>query len=84
MHITFNFKLIAILLLDYCYRRKTGFTQVRHCKWHKNTRALQPTNKKSDQALTQNKMSELGLHMLFKMRSEERSINCSASRNVNL
>jgi len=43
-------------------------------------RALQPTSGNSDRALTQNEMSELGLCMLFKVRPEERSINCSASR----
>ena len=46
-------------------------------------RALQPTSRNSDQALTQNEMSELGLYMLFKMRLEERSINCLASTDVN-
>ena len=46
-------------------------------------RALQPTSGNSDRALTQNKMSKLGLYMLFKMKSEERSVNCSASTDVN-
>ena len=46
-------------------------------------RALQPTSGNSDRALTQNEMSKLGLYMLFKMRSEERPINCSASTDVN-
>ena len=46
-------------------------------------RALQPTSGNSDRALIQNDMSESWLYMLFKMRSEERSINCSASRNIN-
>jgi len=45
-------------------------------------RALQPTSGKADRALTQNEMSESGLYMLFKVRSEERSINCSASTDV--
>ena len=46
-------------------------------------RALQPTSGNSDRALTQNEMRKLGLYMLFKVRSEQRSINCSASRDVN-
>ena len=46
-------------------------------------RVLQPSSGNSDRALTQNEMNELGLYMLFKVRSEERSINCSASRDVN-
>ena len=46
-------------------------------------RALQPTSGNSARALTQNKMSQLGLYMLFKVRSELRSINCSAARDVN-
>ena len=45
-------------------------------------RALQPASGNSDQAFTQNKISELGLYKLFKVRSEVRSINCSASRDV--
>ena len=45
-------------------------------------RALRPTSGNSDQALTQNEISELGLYKLFKMRSEVRSINCSASKDV--
>jgi len=46
--------------------------------------ALQPVSGNSDRAFTQNEMNELELYMLFKVRSEERSINCSASRDVNL
>ena len=46
-------------------------------------RALQPTIGNSDRALTYNKMNKLGLYMLFKMRSEEGPINCSASTDVN-
>ena len=46
-------------------------------------RALQPTSGNSAQALTQNKISKVGLYMLFKVRSEVRSINFSASRDVN-
>ena len=46
-------------------------------------RALQPRRGNSARALTQNEMSELGLYMFFKVRSEVRSINCSASRDVN-
>ena len=45
--------------------------------------ALQPTSGNSDRALTQNEMSKLRLYKLFKVRSEKRSINCSASRDVN-
>jgi len=45
-------------------------------------RALRPTSGNLDRALTHNEMSELGLYMLFKVRSEERSINYSASRDV--
>ena len=43
-------------------------------------RAILPTSGNLARALTQNEMSELGLYMLFKVRSEVRSINCSASR----
>ena len=43
-------------------------------------RASQLTSKNSARALTQTEMSELALYMLFKVRSEVRSINCSASR----
>ena len=46
-------------------------------------RALQPTSGNSDRALTQNEMSQLRLYKLFKVRSKERSIYCSASRDVN-
>ena len=46
-------------------------------------RALQPTSGNLDRTLTQNKISELGLNMLFKVMLEERLITCSASRNVN-
>ena len=42
-------------------------------------RALQPASGNSARALTQNEMGELGLYMLSKVRS----INCSASRDVN-
>ena len=42
-------------------------------------RSLQPTSGNLNRALTQNKISQLGLYMLFKVMSEERSINCSAS-----
>ena len=45
-------------------------------------RALRPTTGNSDRALTQNEIGELGLYKLFKVRSEVRSINCSASREV--
>ena len=51
-------------------------------KGTRTQRTLQPTSGNSDRALTQNEMSELGLHMLFKIRSEERSINFSACREV--
>jgi len=81
--VAFNVYLIAVLRLDYCYRRKTGFTQVWCCKRHKNTESLRTTSGNSDRTLTQNEMSEFGLYLLFKVRSEERSIKCSASRNVN-
>ena len=43
----------------------------------------EPTSGNSDLASTQNEMSELGLYMLFKVGSKERSINCSASKDVN-
>ena len=46
-------------------------------------RAIQLTSGNSARALTQNEMRKLGLYMLFKVRSEVRSINCSASRDVN-
>ena len=46
-------------------------------------RALQPTSENSAQALTQNEMSELGPYMFFKVRTEVRLINFSASRDVN-
>ena len=46
-------------------------------------RALQLTSGNSARAFTQNEMSKLELCMLFKVRSEVRSINCSASRDVN-
>ena len=46
-------------------------------------KALQTTSGNSDRALTQNETSELRLYMLFKMRSEERSINRSASTDAN-
>ena len=46
-------------------------------------RALQPMSGNSDQALTQNEMIKLGFYMLFKIRSKERSINCSVSSDVN-
>ena len=46
-------------------------------------RALQPTSGNSARALIQNDMSELGLYMLFKVRTEVRLINFSASRDVN-
>ena len=49
----------------------------------KTRRALQPTSGNLNRDLTLNEMSELGKYMLFKVRSEERSINCSASRDVN-
>ena len=45
--------------------------------------ALRLTSGNSRRALTQNAMSELGLYMLFKVRSDYRWINCSASRDVN-
>ena len=51
-------------------------------KGTRTRRALQPTSGNSDRALTQNEMSELGLYILFKMRSEERFINYSASRDA--
>ena len=38
-------------------------------------RALPPTSGNSARALTQNEMSELGLYMLFKVRTEVRLIN---------
>ena len=44
--------------------------------------ALQPTSGNSDRALTQKEMSKLKLYKLFKVRSEKRSINCLASRDV--
>ena len=47
----------------------------------KTRKALQPTSGNSARALTQNEMSELGLYMLFKVKSEVRSINCSAWRD---
>ena len=46
-------------------------------------KALQPTIGNSARVLTQNEISKLGLYMLFKVKSEVRSINCSASRDVN-
>ena len=52
-------------------------------KGTRTRRALQPTSGNSDQALTQNEMSKLRLYKLFKVRSEERLINCSAHRDVN-
>ena len=45
-------------------------------------RALRPRSGNSDRALTQNEISELGFYKLFKVRSEVRSINCSASKDV--
>ena len=45
--------------------------------------ALQPTSENSDGALTQNEINKLRLYKLFKVRSEKKSINCSASRDVN-
>jgi len=39
-HVAFSVNLIAVLRLDYCYRRKTGFTQVWRCKRHKNTESF--------------------------------------------
>ena len=45
-------------------------------------RAILPTSGNLARALTQNEMSELGLYMLFKVRSEVRSINYSASRGA--
>ena len=83
IHVAFNFNLIVILRLDYCYRRKTGFTQVWRCKWHKNTVSFTAYKSHSNRALTQNEISKLRLYKLFKMRSEERSIICLASRDVN-
>ena len=52
-------------------------------KGTRTRRALQPTSGNSDRALTQNKMSKLRLYKLFRVRSEEISINCSVSRDVN-
>ena len=49
----------------------------------KTRRALKPTSGNLNRALTQKEMSELGKYLLFKVRSEERSINCSAYRDVN-
>ena len=49
----------------------------------KTRRALQPTSGNSARVLTRNEMSELGLHLLFKVRSEVRSINCLTSKDVN-
>ena len=46
-------------------------------------RALQPTSENSAQALNPNEMSELGPYMFFKVRTEVRLINFSASRDVN-
>ena len=46
-------------------------------------RALQPTSGNSALALIQNEMSELGLYMLFRVRTEIRLINFSASRDAN-
>ena len=46
-------------------------------------RALQPTSGNSARTLAQNEMSDLGLYIVFKVRSEVKSINCSASRDVN-
>ena len=53
-------------------------------KGTRTTGALQPTSGNSDRALTQKEISKLRLYeyKLFKMRSEKRSINCSASRDV--
>ena len=74
---------IFIAILEYCCRRKTGFTHICRCKRQKSTECLQPTSGNSDRALNQNEMSKLRLYKLFKVRSEERSIHCSASRDVN-
>ena len=52
-------------------------------KGTRTRRGLQPTSGNSNRALTQNEMSKLRLYKLFKVRSEERSINCLASRDVN-
>ena len=46
-------------------------------------RALQPTSGNSNRALTQNEINTLRLYKLFEVRSKERSINCSASGDVN-
>ena len=46
-------------------------------------RALQPKSGNSARALTQNEMSDLGWYVVFKVRSEVRSMNYSASMDVN-
>ena len=45
-------------------------------------KVLQPTSGNSARALTENEMSESGSYMLFKVRSEVRSINCLVYRDV--
>ena len=75
---------IFIAILEYCCRRKPASHKYDVAKGTRTRRALQPTSGNSDRALTQNEISKLRLYKLFKVRSEERSINCSASRDVNL
>ena len=82
-HVAFNVNLNAMLRRDYCCRRKTGFTQVWRCNRHKNTESFTAYKWKLISSLNPNEMSKLRLYKLFNVRSEERSINCSASRDVN-
>ena len=62
---------------------KPALNKYNVAKGTRTRRGLQPTSGNSNRALTQNKMSKLRLYKLFKVRSEERSINCLASRDVN-
>ena len=73
---------IFIAILEYAAAEKPALHKYNVAKGVRTRRALQPTSGNSDRALTQNEMSKLRLYKLFKVRSEERSINCLASRDV--
>ena len=87
MHISLNpaYRVQCQSLLRYlnsAAEEKSALHKYDVAKGTRTRRALQPTSGNSDRALTQNEMSRLRLYKLFKVRSEERSINCSASRDV--
>ena len=77
-----SYSILSQLQLYFCYCRKPISHKYDVANNTRAQRALQPTSGNSSQALTQNAMSELGLCMLFKVRSEDSLINCSASREV--